>query len=104
MVYGKRMIMAKATVKLTVLVTLDVPGELAGRITREDLVGMARGCCPDSMTRPGAPTGIQVSVDGFCQEEGGQPVIADAFVEHDICSECDIEFEEEGFAAAERLR
>ncbi len=78
-----------------------MPEELAGKVTREDLIEMARGCCPDSMTQPGPPNGIQVVANGVGQEEAGQPVIADAFVEHDICSEPEIEFEDDGFAVAE---
>ena len=93
--------MAEVTVKLSVYVTLDVPEELAGKVTREDLVSMARDACPDSMTTPGAPTGIQVCVEEVAQEDGGMPVFAGVFVEHDICEDAEIEFDDEGFTRAE---
>jgi len=86
--------MPKATVTLPVLVTIDVPAEYAAKVTREDLVCMARAACPDSMTVPphGPPNGTQVEVEGVAQEEEGLPVFADLFVEHDITSSPVIEF------------
>ena len=95
--------MATATVTLSVMVTLDVPDELAGKVTRDDLISMARGSIPDSLSCPGPPSGIQVLVDNVCQEKDGRPVFAEVFVEHDICGEGEIEFEDDGFTIAENL-
>lgn len=95
--------MAAATVTLSVMVTLDVPDELAGKVTRDDLISMARETIPDSLTTPGPPSGIQVLVDNVGQEKDGRPVFAEVFVEHDICGEGEIEFEDDGFTIAEDL-
>ncbi len=93
--------MPTVSVTLTVLVQLDVPKELAGKVTREDLIEMARGRCPDSSVHPGPPNGTQVTVEGVAQEEAGQPVFADVYVEHDLCEETEIVFEDEGFTVAD---
>lgn len=100
--------MPKATMKLTVLVTLDVPAEYAAKVTREDLINMARSAVPDSLTHPdpangrGGPCdGTQVTVEDVCQEEGDQPVFADVNIEHDQMEDVGIEFEDEGFTKAE---
>ena len=93
--------MKTAIVTLSVTVMLDVPDELAGKVTRDDLISMARECIPDSMTCPGPPTGTQVTVEDVGQEKDGQPVFAGVFVEHDFCGEGEIEFEDEGFTVAE---
>jgi hypothetical protein len=90
--------MPTAIVSLSLLVTLDVPKELAGKVTREDLVNMAHASC--SVCTSGL--GIQVTVENVGQEEkDGQPVFADVLVERDICRDPEIEFEEDGFTLAE---
>ncbi len=98
----------KVTINLRVMVTLDVPEEYAGNVTRDDLIDMARGCIPDSLVHPdpktglGAPcNGTQMIIKGCGQEQDGHPVFADVNIEHDICDEPDIEFCDEGFIKAE---
>ena len=100
--------MPKVTVNLKVMVTLDVPEEYAEKVTRDDLIDMARGCIPDSLVHPdpksgigGACNGTQIIVDNSGQEEDGQPVFADVNIEHDICDEPEIEFEDDGFSKAD---
>lgn len=99
--------MPRATIELKVLVTLDVPEEFAGKVSREDLVEMARSAVPDSSVTPsGLPNGVQVTVRSRAQEDkDGEPVFADVDnVEHDICDDPDIEFVDEGFTKAEEER
>lgn len=83
------------------LVTLDVPNPYAAKVTMDDLVDMARAGCPDSSVNPGPPDGTQVTVDADCQEEDGEPVFADVFVEHDITSDPEVEFADSGFKLAD---
>ena len=97
-----------ATITLRVIVALEIAQELAAEVTRDDLVSMARGAIPSSMTTPDPTTGrggpldgVQVEVEGVCQEEDGEPVFADVTIEHDICTEPEIEFETDGFTKAE---
>jgi hypothetical protein len=95
--------MAKCTVTISVMVSVEVPDEFAAKVTRSDLAQMARAACPDSLTLPphGPPNGTQVLVDDVAQEdERGHPIFADLFVEHDICNEPEFEFEDD-FATAE---
>lgn len=94
--------MAEAIVTIPVMVTVTVPDEFAGKVTREDLVQMARAACPESSVTPGPPNGTQVELDGVAQEDGeGEPIFADLHVEHDVDSDtCDIEFVDD-FAKAE---
>ena len=91
----------KTTITLQVMVTLDVPEKYAAQVTRDDLIGMARNACPDSMTHPGPPSGVQIEVDEVSVEDAdGEPVFADSYVEHDICDDPDIEFDDDGFTKA----
>lgn len=59
--------MPKATMKLTVLVTLDVPAEYAAKVTREDLINMARSAVPDSLMED---VEIEFEDEGFTKAEG----------------------------------
>lgn len=96
--------MPKATVTLSIDVTLDVPAEFAAKVSQNDLIEMARAAIPDSGTTPNPlPNGVQVTLDGVGQEdEKKQPVFADVYhVEHDTFNEPDIEFCDEGFKEAD---
>jgi hypothetical protein len=101
--------MPKATVTLSLLVTLDVPDEYVAKVTREDLIEMARSAVPDSMALPdpasghgGAADGTQTIVEGVAQEDAQrQPIFAEVFIEHDICADVEIDFDEDGFEKAE---
>ena len=96
----------KATIPITVFVTLDVPEEFRGAITKDDLRNMAKGAVPESPiigTREGVINGIQVEVDGVCQELEGQPVMADVFIETDMANDdAEVEFEDEDFTGGAR--
>ncbi len=93
--------MPEVIVTLQVLVTVNVPEELAAKVTREDLIEMARSACPDSMTRPGPPEATQVVINGVAQTgKDERPVFAELFVEHDITSEPDFEFQDDAFDRA----
>ena len=101
--------MPKATVTLKVMVTLDVPAEYAAKVTRDDLVQMARCAVPDSSEHPdpktglgGARNGVQVEVEEVCQFEDDQPVFADVTIEHDTFDRVDVDLEDEGFERAEK--
>lgn len=96
--------MPKATMTLTVLVTLDVPAEQAAKVSKDDLIYMARCALPDSGTHPrSAPDGVQVTIDDCCQEDAkGEPIFADVWhVEHDQMTDVDVDLEDEGFTRAE---
>jgi hypothetical protein len=96
--------MAKCTVTISVMVTVDVPEEFAAQVTCEDLAQMARAACPDSMTVPphGPPNGTQVLVSDCAQEdEQGEPIFADLYVAHDTINDPEFEFEDD-FATAEK--
>jgi len=97
--------MPEAIVTIPVMVTVTVPEEFAAKVTREDLVQMARAACPESSVHPGPPNGTQVEVNGVAQEDtSGAPIFADLFVEHDVDSDtCDIEFVDD-FPKAENDR
>lgn len=96
--------MPSATITLQVLVALDVPAEYAAKVTKDDLVEMARSAIPDSFTAPphGPILGVQVTVDEVCQlDTNHAPVFADVQIEHDIIHDPDIQFDDEGFTQAD---
>lgn len=97
--------MADAIVTIPVMVTVTVPERFAGKVSRADLIEMARAACPESSVHPGPPNGTQVVVQGVAQEDAdGDPIFADLNVEHDVDEEsADIEFVDD-FARAEKER
>jgi hypothetical protein len=97
--------MAEAIVTIPVMVTVTVPDEFAAKVTRDDLVQMARAACPESTVHPGPPNGTQVEVNGVAQkDDSGGPIFADLFVGHDVDADsADIEFVDD-FATAEQER
>lgn len=105
--------MPKVTLTVPVLVTLTIPEEYAGKVSREDILEMAKSAIPDSSVHPdpangmgGCLNGVQLVVEGCCQEdEEKEPVFADVYLEHDCtldAEDIDFEFEDEGFTKADK--
>jgi hypothetical protein len=100
--------MPEATIKLSVLITLDIPEEYAARVTRDDLIQMAQSVIPDSMTHPcpktglgGPVSGVQLQCDEAGIEENDEPVFADVkHIEHDSF-DADIEDADDAFTKLE---
>lgn len=100
--------MPKATVTVQVMVTLDIPAEFAGKCTRDDLIEMARSSIPDSMVHPDPVHGLGAAINGTQlivhekaqEDETGSPVFADVFIEHDTCSDAEVDYEDDVFTTA----
>jgi len=96
--------MPKVTVTLPIMVTLDIPEEFASKVSRSDIIEIAKSVIPDSSTTPNPlPNGVQITLDGCGQEEeDGKPVFADVdHIEHDMGDDMEIEFDDEGFTKAD---
>lgn len=104
--------MPSVTLTVPVLVTLTIPEEYAGKVSREDILEMARSAIPDSSVHPdpenglgGCPNGVQITLDSTCQEdEQKEPIFADVNLEHDCtvtAEDIDFEFEDDSFTKAD---
>src|SRR4051812_18415454 len=87
--------MASVEVTLTMMVTLEMPDDVAGQVTRKDLVEMASAACCNQTD------GIQLVVEHVAQEKDGQPVFADVFLECDPGLYPKLQFWDNSFTRAE---
>lgn len=94
--------MASVTARVEVSVRLEIPDDLAAKITKSDIVEMFG----TAVGHNASGLGVQVVADGKAQWHGtvfekSDPVMASAFVDGWI-DDAEIEIEDDGFDALEK--